>query len=1668
MSLLDSRGLRRAWGPRPQSSWNCNGGANHRPARSAAEPLEPRVLLAAFFVSNVNDSGPGSLRQALLDVNAVTGPAFARPSIQFEIPGPGPHRITPLSPLPAVEAFAGIDGFSQDGSEANTNGTDGPIDAILQVVLDGTLAGDEADGLVLEGDVIVYGLVIQNFRGGAGIVALGAKNKIEGNFIGTDSTGLLAQSNRIGVAVRSGAGNVVGGARPSARNLISGNLDSGVVASAPATRIMGNFIGTSKLGNAPLGLQTASGVTVVAAAGTIIGGLDPDGGDPRNVISGNEGVGVAIMRGRGTQISGNNIGTDISASSAVPNLKGGVYVSESEGVQIGGPRKGETNIISGNRMFGVRFEDSSRGRVQGNYIGTEVLDSRLPNEGSGVAMIDDSMSNLIGGAALGEQNIIAYNGGAGVLVAGGAKGNAILGNSIFSNRKLGIDLSQISRRTLFGGGPVVDESDGITPNDPGDGDAGSNGLQNYPNQLFRAGEEKASTMVLRSTASTRFRIEFFFEPLPGDLQGEGKTFASFVTVTTGETGEIKFPFPAPPAGHKTTATATNLTTMDTSEFSGEEVEAPPVTPTGQTTGRRLTLIGLDGFFADLGVPPPPDPRRGPSVAGALPGQALNVRATPLAGGIDIVNGPPGFFYSVNVDSLYLLNEHTGDATLVGPTGLGALIEGDLAVHPVTGELFGAGVFNNVSRLFRVDTTTGRGTDIGAIGSDSYIPFDISGLAFVPASALGRTGGPVLLGLDTLFGAPALMVEINPATGAATTPVQLSGGLGVTVGLVYDEMTQQLLLADGSLGGTDSLYRLDPASGALTLIGPLGVEGGAAGLELSRIDDELINPPPAPAQPPDGGLVYGPSVWSGGIDFPADRDDYFLPLDRDQFISLRVETIGSPALALETTLLSPFGQVLASTTTPPGGAVTLEAAASEGGNYRLVLRDAARTDPWGHYRLTLTLNAAAEAEERGGSANDSAASAQDISATFISLPSNTDGDAPTAPPPIAPASRGAVSGRLASDGPRLFDSEDFERVLDGQWMLYTSDPDRGRTRALGSPAAAQGSIALYMWRDPISPSPFVLNEATWTVDLTGATRPALSFFHSDWGDAEHPLPEDFTGHFDGDGIAISTDGMNWHTIFNPPAQAEDQWMPYTIDLAEEAAEAGLVLGPNFMVKLQQYDNRRQPPRGGRGWDDLRITQSVMSNDWYAFTAAAGDRLGLALDESPAPPGDLLIDLYDTAGQNLLASGAPAADFEQSIGNFLAPAAGMYTVRVRNDPAGARAGGAYTLLVTRNLLLETQSNDTLDAAQNLSGTGGRVLGSVGAGATPDTDWFAFVVQAGQRLIAATSTPLGSSFEPDNALDPALELYDATGTLLSANMDGGEDGRNARIAYAVPAAGSYYVRVLGAAGTAGDYVLSLDAVKNQTQVAGRHLFYNGSAHDGGDPAADARDDAAVAPDKTALLPGELAGVDHVSSYTRGINGLMVDVAGLPPGAMPAAGDFVLEVGDGASVWRTLAAAPAVSLRRGAGASGTDRLTLSLPHNAVRNAWLRVTVKATASTGLAQPDVFYFGSLVGETGDVRSPQRVSAFDLLAVRRNFSPAGETADISNPYDVNRDGRVNALDVAGVRLNLRRGLGTIDAAPAIPRGTVVAIAATAPASHSDTFVARRVWDELQPDPLERVR
>ena len=233
--------------------------------------------------------------------------------------------------------------------------------------------------------------------------------------------------------------NIIGGTNALARNVISGNTQYGIFITDSNTTgnvVPGNYIGTSASGSNALA-NGLSGVFVGNnSSGTVIGGTNSGA---RNVLSGNLQYGVIITSNTTANVVlGNYIGTGASGSLMVSNLYGGVFLADGAiGNLIGGTNAGAGNVISGNLGNGILLRDSNvvKNTIQGNLIGTDATGlNPLPNTVAGVTIDTGSSSNLIGGTVAGARNVISGNGlpyDYGVIIAGpGTSGNVIEGNYV--------------------------------------------------------------------------------------------------------------------------------------------------------------------------------------------------------------------------------------------------------------------------------------------------------------------------------------------------------------------------------------------------------------------------------------------------------------------------------------------------------------------------------------------------------------------------------------------------------------------------------------------------------------------------------------------------------------------------------------------------------------------------------------------------------------------------------------------------------------------------------------------------------------------------------------------------------------------------------------------------------------------------------------------------------------------------------------------------------------------------------------------------------------------------------------------------------------------------------------------------------------------------------------
>ena len=585
-------------------------------------PASPLTVTTTSDVVSGSD-GVVSLREAMLFANQNPGVD----AITFNIPGTGVQRIALTSALPAITEAVLIDGYSQPGANANSNGPGLGFNTVLQIELNGDNAGDVSALSITSSGSAIRGLIINGFdsrlstTSGAGITLTGpgaTNNLIEGNFIGTNAAGTSALSNEVGIHIGAGASN-----NTLRGNLISGNIEDGirilgdVNTASDGNVVTGNLIGTDRTGLIALGNKT-DGIEIFNNANrNVVGG--PTAAD-RNVISGNASDGLDLFGTTGVPVNdnliqGNYIGVDVRGIAALGNGSDGVDLFENAtGNRLLG------NVFSGNGGDGLDLFNASQTIVQGNFFGTNAAGTAaVRNVGDGMALFGVALQTTIGGNAAGEGNLFSGNGGRGLNISGtGVDDVAITGNTFgldafgtsgISNGKEGIGVINGPGNISIGGtlagegnsiafnsgaGIVVEGTsgvsirgnsifsnsglgidlggDGVTPNDALDADVGANGLQNFP-VLASVTTGAGGTSISGSfngTPNASFTIDFYagFAADPSGF-GEGEIYLGSIGVTTDASGNAagNFSTNVPlPAGTQITATATDAA-GNTSEFS---------------------------------------------------------------------------------------------------------------------------------------------------------------------------------------------------------------------------------------------------------------------------------------------------------------------------------------------------------------------------------------------------------------------------------------------------------------------------------------------------------------------------------------------------------------------------------------------------------------------------------------------------------------------------------------------------------------------------------------------------------------------------------------------------------------------------------------------------------------------------------------------------------------------------------------------------------------------------------------------------------------------------------------------------------------------------------------------------------------------------------------------
>ncbi|SMG53427.1 gliding motility-associated C-terminal domain-containing protein [Marivirga sericea] len=368
---------------------------------------------AQITVTNTNNAGAGSLRQAIIDANANPGVD----NIVFNIPDTDPN-------------------YTSDGGTGNETWTISPVTNDLPEITEGVILDATTQPGTGNYKIKIDG---QGTRD-RGFNVTGGYVEVYGFYItGFD---VFSQSAAIRIRNSDGLPSTIGDVNKG--NVINSSRNGIVIEIVDDCIIKGNLIGTDETGQLAMG-NTEYGISLSTTANrTIIGGSLPG---ERNLISGNIFGGISVVISNSNIIQGNYIGTNIDGTLAIPNSRG---ISLSGGFSSNGQNQVLDNLISGNSSRAINLSGSDENIIRGNIIGEATDGSALGNN-IGIAATTGGTStsnNIIGGLGVGERNIIANSTNQAIFFDfAAAVSNTIIGNTIYCNGS-GIDLNGVANNDI--------------------------------------------------------------------------------------------------------------------------------------------------------------------------------------------------------------------------------------------------------------------------------------------------------------------------------------------------------------------------------------------------------------------------------------------------------------------------------------------------------------------------------------------------------------------------------------------------------------------------------------------------------------------------------------------------------------------------------------------------------------------------------------------------------------------------------------------------------------------------------------------------------------------------------------------------------------------------------------------------------------------------------------------------------------------------------------------------------------------------------------------------------------------------------------------------------------------------------------------------------------------
>lgn len=409
------------------------------------------------------------------------------------IGGAGPNSGNDLA-----NNFIGIRVGTSGGSSAN-----GTIIENNQVGITAGALGNVDDGIRIENGnnvQILNNRVINN--GANGIYTQGNDTIIRGNSVGVVGSSRFGNAEH-GIFTFAALRAIIGGTNAGDANIVGDNganvapFFHGMQIQGNEHEVIGNYIGVtpngSDIGQPAVGLALATNLTTVEG----------------NFVGFNR-TGVTLGGGS-NELAENFIGTNRSGANLGNEFDGMILTGASGGFNN---FIGFNNVIAYNGRFGISGNAVPGETTRYNIIGNRILQNG--NSGMAIPLSGNNGSYLV------QFNEIGFNGNRGITVLGNDTVNTMIGNTMFGNNGLPIDLA----------------GDGQGTNDAGDADSGPNNRMNYPEILtsvFIPGSPAAVSVdftvdATAANAAYPLTVQAFWTDREEPMQG--RFFLTSVTYAT--------------------------------------------------------------------------------------------------------------------------------------------------------------------------------------------------------------------------------------------------------------------------------------------------------------------------------------------------------------------------------------------------------------------------------------------------------------------------------------------------------------------------------------------------------------------------------------------------------------------------------------------------------------------------------------------------------------------------------------------------------------------------------------------------------------------------------------------------------------------------------------------------------------------------------------------------------------------------------------------------------------------------------------------------------------------------------------------------------------------------------------------------------------------------------